>query len=135
MSSDSKKIRTHKDLDVWKKSIELAQEIYRFTKNFPQEEIYGLTSQIRRSIISVPSNIAEGAARRTTKEFIQFLSYAAGSLAEVETQLILSSKVGYLKNKEDVFGDVEDVKKMLGGLIKSLERKTNHKSQITDHNE
>lgn len=135
MSSDSEKIRTHKDLDVWKKSIELAQEIYRFTKNFPQEEIYGLTSQIRRSIISVPSNIAEGAARRTTKEFIQFLSYAAGSLAEVETQLILSSKVGYLKNKEDVFGDVEDVKKMLGGLIKSLERKTNHKSQITDHNE
>ena len=84
-----KEYRTHKDLDVWNKSIELAEKIYKVTSSFPKEEQYGIVSQIRRSVVSISSNIAEGAARNSKKEFIQFLYIALGSLSELETQLIL----------------------------------------------
>ena len=89
---------THKDLDIWKLGIELVEQVYKHTAQFPQAEVYGLTSQMRRAAVSVPSNISEGAARGGKKEFIQFLYVALGSLAELETQTIISRKLGYLKD-------------------------------------
>ncbi len=116
-------MKTHKDLDVWKKSIEFARELYTVTGSFPKEEIFGLTNQLRRAAVSIPSNIAEGAARQTRKEFIQFLHIALGSSAEVETQLILAEKLkltsadlSYLKQS------LNEIILMLTGLIRSLRR-------------
>jgi four helix bundle protein len=118
-----KERKTHKDLDVWKESIKLVKEMYFLTKQFPSEELYGLTSQMRRAAVSVPSNIAEGAVRNSQKEFIQFLYVALGSIAELETQLILSKELGYLKDSKDYKIDlqIDSIRKMLIGLIKRLE--------------
>jgi four helix bundle protein len=115
-------IKTHKDLDVWKEAMTLAKEIYRLTANFPKEETYGLVSQIRRAAVSIPSNIAEGAARNSSKEFIQSLYVSLGSLAELETQLLLSRELGFLKN-DGTNGSIERIRKMLLGLIKRLKGK------------
>jgi four helix bundle protein len=95
-----KKMITHKDLDIWKLGIELVEEVYKTTVEFPKEEIYGLTNQMRRASVSIPSNISEGAVRSSKKEFIQFLYVALGSLAELETQTIISEKLGYLRNHQ-----------------------------------
>jgi four helix bundle protein len=116
------KIRTHKDLDVWNKAMEMAEKLYSLTANFPKEEQYGFVSQIRRSAVSIPSNIAEGAARNSNKEFIQFLYIAMGSLSEIETQLLLAKRLKLI-NESDVFNDMESIRKMLLGLIKFLKRK------------
>lgn len=116
------KIKTHKDLDVWKESMSLVEEVYKLTESFPKNEIFGLTSQMRRAATSIPSNIAEGAARNSDKEFIQFLHVSLGSLAELETQLLLSRKLGFLKN-EQLDGRVERIRKMLLGLVKYLKGK------------
>ena len=113
----------HKQLDVWNESIKLVTEVYKITKSYPKEEIYGLTSQIRRAAISVPSNVAEGAARNSDKEFIRFLYTALGSLSEVETQIIISVELRYLSNPEELFKKITSVKKMLLGLIKYLKGK------------
>jgi len=113
------KLKTHKDLDVWKESMTLAKEVYRLTKSFPKEETFGLASQMRRAAVSIPSNIAEGAARNSDKEFIQFLHVSLGSLAELETQLLLSRELGFLKD-EDTNGSLEQIRRMLLGLIKYL---------------
>jgi four helix bundle protein len=91
-------MKTHKDLDIWKMGIELVEEVYKITAEFPKEEIYGLTNQMRRASVSIPSNISEGAARSSKKEFIKFLYVALSSLAELETQVLISEKLGYLKN-------------------------------------
>jgi len=117
-----KKIRNHKDLEVWKKSMDLVSNIYKITESFPNKEIYGLTNQIRRSAVSVPSNIAEGAARSSKKEFIQFLYIALGSLAELETQMIIASRLGYLNDLDSLLNDVKLIQKLLNGLIYSLKR-------------
>ena len=119
-------MKTHKDLDVWKKSIELVTEIYQVTKNFPKEEIYGLTSQIRRSAVSVPSNIAEGAARQFNKEYIQFLYIALGSLMELDTQLIIAKNNDFIDEEKLnlIEKNIEAIGKMINGLInyrKSIE--------------
>jgi four helix bundle protein len=113
----------HKELDVWKESIELTKKIYNITKNFPKEELYGLTSQIRRASVSIPSNIAEGSARNSDKEFIQFLYVSLGSLSELETQLIISKEIEY--NKYLFEEEIEKIKKMILGLIKYLKNKNN----------
>lgn len=113
----------HKNLDIWSISIELVKDIYRLTQAFPREELYGLTSQIRRSAISIPSNIAEGAARNSKKEFIQFLYVALGSSSELETQLIIAKELGY-GTSEEIFSKLERIKQMLLGLIKSQRRKS-----------
>ena len=89
-------MKSHRDLDAWKKSIGLVSEIYLLTKKFPPDELYGLTSQMRRAAVSVPSNIAEGAARGSSKEFSRFLSISLGSLAEMETQLLIAENLNYL---------------------------------------
>jgi len=100
----------------------LAKGIYKLTADFPKEETYGLVSQIRRAAVSIPSNIAEGAARNSNKEFIQFLYVSLGSLAELETQLLLSKELGFLKT-EEMNGSIERIRRMLLGLIKHLKGK------------
>ncbi len=116
-------LRSYKDLKTWQRSYELCLEIYKITKGFPKEEIYGLTSQIRRAAVSVPCNVAEGYGRKTTPEYIRSLYIAYGSTCELETQVLLSGDLGYidagkLKKVQDGVGEVE---RMLKALIKSLE--------------
>ena len=116
------KVGGYKDLLVWRKGIELVKEIYRMTRPFPADERFGLVSQMRRAAVSIPSNIAEGQARRTTGEFMQFLSQAEGSLAELDTQLILAAELGY-SNTTQVASATELVsalKRMLNALRRAL---------------
>ena len=113
----------HKDLDVWKKGIDLVAAIYKVTNSFPRSEIYGLTSQLRRAAVSVPSNISEGAARNSDKEFIQFLYIALGSLSEAETQIIIAKRLSYIKIEEKLLHEIETLRKMVTGLIKYLKNK------------
>lgn len=117
-------VRTHKDLDVWQKSIAFVTKIYISTDSFPSRENYGLTSQIRRSAISIPSNIAEGASRKSTSEFKQFLYIALASAAELETQLIIAHNLEYLKDNENqsLIEELYSISRMLQGLIKSIIR-------------
>ena len=115
-------IKTHKDLDVWKKSMDLVERVYRLTKSFPDSEKYGLTNQIRRCAVSVSSNIAEGAARNTDKEFVQFCYIALGSLSELETQLLIAERLKYSQNI-DILENVVEIRRMLLGLIKYLKSK------------
>ena len=116
-------MRNHKDLDVWKKSIDLVAQIYEISKGFPKEEAYGLQGQIRRAVVSIPANISEGASRNTKKEYIQFLYIALGSASEVETHLIVSQKIGFISAIDDALADIENIKKMLNGLISFLRKK------------
>lgn len=113
----------HKDLDVWKKSIELVENIYQFTEKPPDSEKFGLFSQMRRAAVSIPSNISEGAARKSDKEFIQFCYIALGSLAEVETQLILCQKLFIFKTETELL-KVEECMKLLLGFIRYLKNKS-----------
>ena len=123
-------MKTHKDLDVWKKSIEFVSEIYQVTSSFPKEELYGLTSQIRRAAISIPSNIAEGAARNHKKEFTQFLYISLSSSTELETQIIIAHNLGYINlSQYNLYLEkLGIISKMLQGLIKSID-----KQQITKY--
>ena len=116
--------KPHKKLNVWQKSIVLIERIYELTRSFPKIEIYGLANQMRRAAISIPANISEGAARQTKKEFIQFLHVAQGSLSELDTHLEISQRLGYLKENsvEEISLLMNDIDKMLTGLIKSLKR-------------
>lgn len=115
-------IRAHKDLDVWKKAIDLVTVIYKKTELFPKTEAYGLTSQIRRSAVSIPSNIAEGASRKSKTEFKQFLFIALSSAAELETQLIISRNLSYIKENEigNLIEELNSISRMIQGLIKSI---------------
>lgn len=117
-------MKCHRDLDVWKKGMQFANDVYKTTESFPKHELYGLTSQIRRAAVSIPSNIAEGAARHSKKEFIQFLYCSLGSCSELETQLELSEMLGYVDGDSlgRLMGSRETIAKMLFGLIKSLKR-------------
>lgn len=117
--SERAHVKTHKDLEVWQRSIGLVERVYRITHVFPKEEMYGLSSQIRRSVVSIPSNIAEGAARQGGKEFINFLHIALGSLAELETQIIIASRLSYCHDS-DLHAEIDIVRKMILGLIKHL---------------
>jgi len=110
-------LKTHVDLDVWKLSMDFVENIYRESHRFPKEEMYGLTSQIRRAAVSIPSNIAEGASRQSPKEFVQFLYISLGSLSEVETQLMLAQRLGYAKEIKTLLMNATTIKKMLNGLI------------------
>ena len=109
----------HTDLDVWKKSMDLTEHIYRATKEYPRIEQYTIVSQMRRAVLSVPSNIAEGAARRTTKDYIRFLYIALGSISELETQCLISKRLDYYDYS--CINDLLNIKRMLSSLIKSLE--------------
>ncbi|MHA6249784.1 four helix bundle protein [Pontibacter sp. CAU 1760] len=115
-----------KELRVWKESMELAKLVYKVTALFPQDERYGLKSQINRAVVSIPSNIAEGAGRGSDKEFAQFLKIALGSAFELETQLILAESFGFIKEQHysDLAQKNEGVQKMLNGFINMLDRKS-----------
>jgi four helix bundle protein len=117
-----KMLKSHKDLVVWQKSIELVSSIYLLTQSFPEAERFGLISQLRRASVSVPSNIAEGAARNSKKEFIQFLYISLGSLSEIETQLIIAEKLKLIDDKTEVQESVDEIRKLILGLIRSLKR-------------
>jgi len=118
--------RPHKKLDVWQESVSLATHIFKITENFPKTEIYGLTSQMRRAVISVPSNIAEGAARSSSKEFIQYLKIAGGSLSELDTQIEIASNLKFITN--DQMREINySISCKLAGLIKHVRRKLNEK--------
>jgi len=110
-------MKDHKELNVWKVSMDFVVEVYSVTKGFPKEEIYGLTSQLRRAAVSIPSNIAEGAARNSEKEMVQFLHIALGSAAEAETQLLIAQRLEYSDDISSLLGRVVTVKKLISGLI------------------
>jgi len=115
----------YRDLKVWQKALDWAEAIYIATAAWPREERFGLISQVRRSAVSVASNIAEGAARRTTGEFMQFVGIAQGSLAEAETQLLLAQRLGYATGRDGsplLFASAE-ISRMLAGLASSLSRR------------
>jgi len=117
------KPQSYKDLNVWQKSIELAKLIYMLAAQFPAEEKFGLVSQMRRAAISIPSNIAEGQARHTTGEFIQFISHAEGSVAELNTQLFLATELHLCSNHDAQPASelMEHLRRMLNGLRRKLQ--------------
>ena len=115
-------MKTHHELTVWKKSIDFVTTVYKITEEYPKTEIYGLTNQVRRAVVSVPSNIAEGAARTSKKEFSHFLSISLGSISEVETQLIVSRNLNYITNEqlENMLSELIEIRKMIIGLKKTM---------------
>lgn len=122
MKKQIQKSRSYRDLEVWKISISFVKEVYRLTGNFPSSEIYGLANQIRRAAVSIPSNIAEGQGRNSTKEFKQFLAISLGSLAETETQLVIAKEINYLTEEElaPVLDTLDIIRKMIKSLSNSL---------------
>ena len=121
------KINTYKDLIVWQKSVALVTTIYSLTKSFPQDEKFGIVSQINRASVSIPSNIAEGWGRESSKNYLQFLRISRGSLMETETLLEISKNLKFINDTEftSVSNDIEEVSKILQGLIKSVQQKIN----------
>jgi four helix bundle protein len=123
-----KSLKSYRELTVWSKSMNLVEAIYKQTRLFPREEIYGLTSQLRRAAVAIPSNIAEGQSRNTSGEFVQFLGISRGSLAELETQLELAARLGYLPADflDGLLQQCTEIGKMINALIRSLRRKSDH---------
>ncbi|HEV8723206.1 MAG TPA: four helix bundle protein [Candidatus Binatia bacterium] len=117
--------KPHKKLDAWKLSMDLVCDVYRATEEFPSQERYGLIDQIRRATISIPSNIAEGAARQTKKEFSNYLHIAQGSLSELDTQIELARRLSYVNNKtwENLDDGMERIDKLISGLIHHLTKR------------
>lgn len=115
-------VRNYRELIVWQKAMDLVELVYQATRQFPKEELYGLTSQVRRSAVSIPSNIAEGQARKSTAEFLNFLSIANGSRAEMETQILLARRLKYVTNDtaRQILNLSEEVNRLLNGLMNSL---------------
>lgn len=116
-------MKTHHDLDVWKESIILIKDIYIQTNLFPNNEKFGLVSQMRRSAVSIASNIAEGAARNSDKEFLNFLYYSLGSISELETQLIIAGELNFMTEENDLLKRLYFVKKLLSGLINFIKKR------------
>ena len=116
------KVRNYRDLIVWQRAMDLVEEVYSVSKEFPREEIYGLTSQIRRAAVSIPSNIAEGQGRRTTPDFLRHLSIAYGSLRELETQILIAMRLRYLAQEkgENCLRIAAEVGRLLNGLMSAL---------------
>ena len=115
-------MKPHQNLEAWKKSFSFVKSVYLITEKFPSDERFGLTSQIRRSSVSIPSNIAEGAGRKSKKECIQFLSISLGSLSELDTQLLLSKELGFIDEKICItlISELDLIGKLIYGLMKSL---------------
>lgn len=120
-------MRGYRDLKVWQLGVEISLAVYDLTELFPKTEIYGLVSQLRRASVSIPSNVAEGNSRGQTKDFIRFLSIARGSVAEVETQLIIAEKRGYIQRKalDRMMSMLDEESRMLAGLRRSLKLNLN----------
>ena len=120
-------MRPHHRLDVWKKSIDFVIDVYKVTETFPKDERFGLTSQLRRASVSIPANIAEGAGRRSGKEFAHFLSTSQGSASEVETELIISHRLTYLNNEDysRLQSELDDIGRMITGLSQHVQKSAN----------
>lgn len=120
-----KTVRSYRDLLVWQKAMQLVTDVYVLTKSFPKEELYGLTQQIRRCAVSVPSNIAEGGSKRSTRDYVRFLNIAYGSLSELETQLLIALNLGYSEAEkiQTLLEYASEIGKMLNALINKLEEK------------
>jgi four helix bundle protein len=118
-------MKSHRDLEVWKRSVDLVTTVYEVTKTFPKEERYGITNQIRRAAVSIPSNISEGAARRYDKEFVQFLYVSLGSISELETQIIISQHLKFLSSMDSIKiqNELSELRKMILGLIRHVASK------------
>ena len=116
------KVKNYQELIVWQKAMDLVEDVYKSSKDFPREELYGLTSQIRRAAVSIPSNIAEGQGRRTTLDFLRHLSIAYGSLREVETQILIARRLKYVAQTrvDEVMELAGEVGRLLNGLMNSL---------------
>jgi four helix bundle protein len=112
--------KAHHGLDAWQVAMTLVTHVYAATRSFPREELYGLVTQVRRSAVSVPSNIAEGAGRTGPREFAKFLSISRGSLAELETQLLIAVALGYVRRDDVAFSLIDRVSRLLTGLQRSL---------------
>ncbi len=115
--------RAHHNLEAWKLSMALARHVYAISKKFPKDERWNLTNQVRRSVISVPSNIAEGFGRSSGEDCVRFLKIARGSQTELETQLILANDFGYIANSEPILAELDRVFRLLSGLICTLARR------------
>ncbi|MCY4079490.1 MAG: four helix bundle protein [Caldilineaceae bacterium] len=120
--SQRTRIRSYRELKIWQRSMDLTVQTYELTRRFPSEEKYGLSSQMRRAAASVPANIAEGQARRSKKEFLQMLSIARGSLAELETFVTLSERLGLIRREtsNSLLEDCAEIDRMMNGLMRSL---------------
>ena len=120
------KTSDYKELIVWQKAMALCKDVYALTKAFPKEELFGITNQMRRCAVSIPSNIAEGQARHSPKEFIHFLKISYGSLAELETQLLISLNIGVVKEEQIkiLLENLQEIERMVMGLVRSIEKET-----------
>ncbi len=118
-------VKDYRDLIVWQKAMNLVEFAYRTTAKFPKEELYGLTSQMRRAAVSIPSNIAEGQARNTTRDFLHFLAIAYGSLKEIETQVLIAERLGYIDDRQcnDLVQSTTEVARLISGLANSLRKR------------
>lgn len=115
-------VRNYRDLIAWQKAMDLVVSVYDATKTFPRDELFGLTSQMRRAVVSIPCNIAEGQTRDSTREFVHFLSIACGSLSELETQLLIASRLHYLTDQQvaTTLAECAEVARIINGLKRSL---------------
>ncbi|MEN6449337.1 MAG: four helix bundle protein [Thermoguttaceae bacterium] len=118
-------IQSYRELIAWQKAMDLVEATYRATSRFPKEEIYGLTAQVRRAAVSIPSNIAEGQGRNTTRDFLHFISIAQGSAKEVETQVLIAERLGYVTNEVSgkLVMQTAEVGRLLSGLTNALKKK------------
>jgi four helix bundle protein len=123
-------MRDHRDLIVWQKGMTLAVDVYQLTSTFPRSEVFGLSAQMRRSAISIISNIAEGAGRRTTKDFIAFLHVARGSLAELETQILLAQRLGLIVGAPDWTNRIDEMGRLVNGMVHGLKKKIADGTQL-----
>ena len=121
----AKRIRSYRDLDVWQRGIDVVVACYKLTKRFPKDELYGLVSQIRRSAVSIPANIAEGSGRDHTGDYVRHLSFAMGSLAELETHIVIARRLQYLSGAKSqvLLRSTDELGRMLRGLTKKLKAK------------
>ena len=120
-------LKHYRELIVWQKAMDLVEFVYKATSHFPNAELYGLTSQVRRAAVSIPSNIAEGQGRNTTRDFLHFLCMAQGSLLEVETQILIAQRLGYIKTELEskLLDATAEVGRLISGLCNSLNKKLN----------
>ncbi len=118
----SRRVRSYRDLNAWRKAMDLVELVYAATRSWPKDEMYGLTNQIRRAVVSIPSNIAEGQGRGPSKEFLHYLRIARGSLLEVETQALIAQRLGYLQADvaEHLLSNTDKVIRLISGLARSI---------------
>ena len=120
----------YKDMEVWKEAIELTINVYKITETYPKNEVSGIVSQIRRAVVSIPSNIAEGVVKHSDKETLRFLDIALGSLAELDTQMLISESLEFINNYKDIEQKISKVRALLTGLIKYYNKQLNDKNLV-----